>query len=239
MCLDIPWEENDIWSTFVGYLFILHVPLSFGGLSIISSFLRKPTLDPLSIVISTAILQAIELGATLSLLQYTTKPTHDFYDFVFGKIILPKRNWVIKTAIGIVFLISLMFLTSILLDKFIEPKDVNDPIIKEILSHGPVAQLLFFYLYCINAPILEEIVYRGFLLSSLGSKPNIKTWEAIVLSSFMFSLAHFSFENSLQLFSIGCILGFMYCWSGTLASPIIVHSIYNAIILVNEILTIS
>jgi hypothetical protein len=34
----------------VGYLFMLHVPLSFGGLSLVSSIVHKPDLDPLTMV---------------------------------------------------------------------------------------------------------------------------------------------------------------------------------------------
>jgi membrane protease YdiL (CAAX protease family) len=107
-------------------------------------------------------------------------------------------------------------------------QDADDPIIKEILSEGPASQLILFFLYCINAPLLEETVYRGFLLTSLATKS--KPWVAIVVSSCMFSIAHLSVEDSLQLFVIGCVLGYTYCWTGCLASPIIVHSVYNAVI---------
>lgn len=108
-------------------------------------------------------------------------------------------------------------------------QDPNDPVIKEILSEGPSSQLVLFFLYCINAPLLEETVYRGFLLTSLATKS--KPWLAIIVSSCVFSLAHFSFENSFELFIVGCALGYMYCWTGSLVSPIIVHSVYNAVIL--------
>ncbi|KAJ4778596.1 CAAX amino terminal protease family protein [Rhynchospora pubera] len=178
ICTDIPWEANDVWSTFVGYLFMLHIPLSFGGLPVVSSVLHKPTLDPLTMVVATAVFQSLELFGTFALLQYATKINHDFYSFLIGKVLLPKRNWVTKTAVGIGFLITLVSVTSILADMLIGPEDANDPIIKEILSEGPAAQIVLFFLYCINAPLIEETVYRGFLLTSLMKKS--KPWSAII-----------------------------------------------------------
>ncbi|PKA51757.1 hypothetical protein AXF42_Ash007986 [Apostasia shenzhenica] len=100
-------------------------------------------------------------------------------------------------------------------------QDVSDPILKEILVYSPESQTLCFSLHCIVAPLLEELLYRGFLLSSLACR--WKWWQALCVSSFAFSLAHFSLEGSLQLFIIGCILGLVYSWSGNLAAPLAVH----------------
>ncbi|KAF3335600.1 CAAX protease self-immunity [Carex littledalei] len=229
ICIDVPWEANDVWSTFVGYLFMLHIPLRFGGLSVVSSVLQKPALDQPTMLVATAAFQSLELFGAFSLLQYATKRNYDFYRFLIGKVLLPRKNSVKKTVIGIGFLMALVSVTSILADMLIGPKDANDPIIKEILSEGPTSQLVLFFLYCINAPLLEETVYRGFLLTSLATKS--KPWLAIIVSSCVFSLAHFSFDNSFELFIVGCVLGYMYCWTGSLASPIIGHSVYNAVIL--------
>ncbi|KAJ4785465.1 CAAX amino terminal protease family protein [Rhynchospora pubera] len=157
---------------------MLHIPLSFGGLPVVSSVLHKPTLDPLTMVVATAVFQSLEIFGTFALLQYATKINHNFYSFLIGKVLLPKRNWVTKTAVGIGFLITLVSVTSILADMLIGPEDANDPIIKEILSEGPAAQIVLFFLYCINAPLIEETVYRGFLLTSLMKKS--KPWSAII-----------------------------------------------------------
>ena len=47
---DVPWENSDVWSICAAYFFILHVPLSFGGLSVIAQILHEPNLDPLTMV---------------------------------------------------------------------------------------------------------------------------------------------------------------------------------------------
>jgi len=94
---------------------------------------------------------------------------------------------------------------------------------------GEVARSGCFALYCVVAPILEEIVYRRFLLTSLASR--MEWWKALVISSGVFAAGHFSGEDFVQLFGIGCGLGLCYSWSGNLASSVLVHSLYNALTL--------
>uniref|UniRef100_A0A5B7CD54 Uncharacterized protein n=1 Tax=Davidia involucrata TaxID=16924 RepID=A0A5B7CD54_DAVIN len=43
---DIPWDSGSTWSTMALYLFSLHIPLSFGGLSVVAHLLHQPILDP-------------------------------------------------------------------------------------------------------------------------------------------------------------------------------------------------
>lgn len=114
-------------------------------------------------------------------------------------------------------------------------QDVTDSIVKEILSSGLTAKFACFVVYCFITPLLEETVYRGFLLTSLAS---MMEWrQAVSISAFIFSAAHLSIENSLQLFYIGCILGSTYCWSGKLSSSLAVHGLYNALILLATMLS--
>ena len=111
---------------------------------------------------------------------------------------------------------------------------VNNPVLKEILLSSNISKAACFLVYCITTPLLEETVYRGFLLRSISS--TMKWQRAIFISSVVFSAAHFSGENFLQLFIIGCVLGCSYCWTGNLSSSIFIHSLYNAMTL---ILTVS
>ncbi|KAK9285683.1 hypothetical protein L1049_024882 [Liquidambar formosana] len=141
-----------------------------------------------------------------------------------------ERNWVLASTLGFGFLILLVFLTSLLADRLIGPKDVNNPILKEILLSSHISEIACVLAYCISTPLLEETVYRGFLLSSLAS--TMEWHRAVVISSAIFSAAHFSGENFVQLFIVGCILGCSYCWTGNLKSPIVIHSLYNAVTLV-------
>ncbi|XP_020699217.1 uncharacterized protein LOC110111611 [Dendrobium catenatum] len=226
---DVPWEVESTWSTFAAYFFILHVPLSFGILPTIARLLHQSVHDPVITAASALTLQGTELAGFLALLYYTAHDRNKLPCFFIGTSYSEQRNWLKASALGIGFLLLLVLLTSILADRLIGPKDIDNPILKEILLYSPISKSTCFLLYCFVTPLLEETVYRGFLLTSIAS--GRKFWQAIGISSFAFSLAHFSFENSLQLFIIGCVLGSVYSWSGKLVSSVTVHSVYNAIIL--------
>ncbi|KAF5458447.1 hypothetical protein F2P56_022474 [Juglans regia] len=175
------------------------------------------------------------LIATLLLLQWTAKPRYKFLNLFRANKLSRERNWLLASVLGFGFLFLLVFLTSILADRLIGPKAVNNPIVKEILLSSDISKAACVAVYCIVTPLLEETVYRGFLLTSISS--TMKWQKAVFVSSVIFSAAHFSGENFLQLSIIGCVLGCSYCWTGNLSSSIVIHSLYNALTLMLTLLS--
>lgn len=175
-------------------------------------------------------IQILELNAVLWLLRCVAKPQHKIFSFFQPKNQSKERNWLLASILGFGSLVLLVFFTLLVADQLVGPKDVNNPILKEILSSGSISKTACFLIYCIVTPLLEEIVYRGFLLTSLASE--MKWYQAVAISSAVFSAAHFSGENFFQLFIVGSVLGCSYCWTGSLSSSFVIHSLYNALILV-------
>ncbi|KAF5207438.1 Aluminum induced protein [Thalictrum thalictroides] len=208
---DIPWEEESIWSTMGLYFFSLHIPLSFGGLSVIAKIMHQAVLDSQTEAVSILFIQTAELLGSLALLKYTAKTQSKVTSFLLSSNLSKERYWVQASAVGFALLALLVLLTSYLADRLIGPKVVNNSILKDIISSGSISEVACFLTYCLVTPILEEMVYRGFLLTSLAS--TMKWKQAVIISSCIFSVAHFSSENFLQLFIIGFILGCSYCWS--------------------------
>jgi len=79
------------------------------------------------------------------------------------------------------------------------------------------------------APILEETVFRGFLLASLTKW--IPTPAAVVVSATAFGLCHLSPKDLPQLISLGTVLGFSYVRSRNLLTPMIIHGTWNSTVL--------
>lgn len=234
LSLDSPWDSRSVWSTMALYFFSLHIPLSFGGLSVVAAILHEPTIDTQTEAVSLLLLQSTELLGAFTLLQYTAKPQYEITRFFMNKK-LGERSWVLASALGSGFLLVLVVLTSLLADILIGPKDVNNPTLKEILLSGSVAQASCFFTYCFITPVLEETIYRGFLLATLATK--MEWWRAVVVSSAVFAAAHLSLENSLQLFVIGSVLGCAYCWTGSLVASFAIHAAYNAAMLLATFLS--
>jgi uncharacterized protein len=89
-----------------------------------------------------------------------------------------------------------------------------------------IALICFYITAAIAAPIFEEIMFRGFLLPSLTRYLPLN--GAIVLSSFVFAIAHLSLSEVLPLMVLGMILGLVYTRSQNLLSPMLLHSLWNS-----------
>jgi sodium transport system permease protein len=75
--------------------------------------------------------------------------------------------------------------------------------------------------------ICEELAFRGFILSGfrhLGYK-----WRAIVLTAFLFGLAHGILQQSLNAFFIGLVLGYIAVQSGSIFPCMAFHFTHNAL----------
>jgi membrane protease YdiL (CAAX protease family) len=101
--------------------------------------------------------------------------------------------------------------------------------VSQILSLDGSTFAALFITTAILAPVLEETVFRGFLLPSLTKF--MPTPAAVVLSSLAFGLVHLSPRDFPQLTALGVLLGFVYVRSRNLAAPILIHGAWNGTVL--------
>ena len=90
--------------------------------------------------------------------------------------------------------------------------------------HSITASLVNAFLIAILAPILEELVFRGFLFNRWQTKYG--TAKAILLSSLMFGLMHVEILGGIVF---GALLCLIYLKTKSLIGPIIVHMTNNTI----------
>ena len=103
-----------------------------------------------------------------------------------------------------------------------------------LVKDSPYLLALALLMILILAPIIEELVFRGFLYSYLKQKMGFK--GALLLSAFLFALFHFSpsqgFSNLpllSSLFILALYLGFLYEKQSSLLAPIALHMTFNSI----------
>ncbi len=99
------------------------------------------------------------------------------------------------------------------------------------LSKTPIITLIQV---CLLAPVLEEILMRGFLLggwSIVYGKP-----AALLISSLVFALLHFNMVQTLSAFFCGVVLGLLYLHTESLFCCILAHAGYNFISYITTIL---
>ena len=82
-------------------------------------------------------------------------------------------------------------------------------------------------------PIIEELLFRGFLQTFL--KKHVGRFLGIIIAGMIFALFHYSPEQGLTnieyisaLFILSCFLGFIYERQGSLWAPIGLHTSFNA-----------
>ncbi|MEM8615901.1 MAG: CPBP family intramembrane glutamic endopeptidase [Pseudomonadota bacterium] len=78
------------------------------------------------------------------------------------------------------------------------------------------------------APVWEEVVYRGIGMGGLLVR-RVPGPLAVIVTSLAFTLTHFQYTiwAMAVVFLIGCWLGFLRLWSGTLIVPIAAHFAIN------------
>ncbi len=86
----------------------------------------------------------------------------------------------------------------------------------------------------IAAPIGEEMVFRGALLS--GLKEKFKAPVAIILSGLAFSLMHMNPEQTVYQFLLGCACAYLVLQSGSLIPAMIAHGTSNLLACLMEII---
>ena len=87
---------------------------------------------------------------------------------------------------------------------------------------------LGFISVCLIGPIAEEIMMRRIILTEISQATGRK-WLGIVISAAIFSVIH---GNPIQMFfamPAGVLLGWIYCKTGSLLTPICIHIMNNTV----------
>lgn len=94
------------------------------------------------------------------------------------------------------------------------------------LDDFPIQRFAFAVAVGLGAPIVEEICYRGLLLTSL-LKRDMSAWISIVLSAALFAAMHLEPVRFMLLFAIGLILGLARVHRRNTTTAIVAHMTNN------------
>lgn len=103
------------------------------------------------------------------------------------------------------------------------------------------SNVFLFIVAVIVAPIFEELIFRGVLLSWLSGCRHLNTkfgvrfgnLTAVIITSVAFGLAHMQFFGFPFFAVMGVILSFAFMHGGNLAVAIVAHSFWNAVVFVS------
>lgn len=81
--------------------------------------------------------------------------------------------------------------------------------------------------FAVAPAVIEELAFRGFILSGLESLRN--KWQAILLTSLLFGVAHGVIQQSMITFGVGMILGIIAVQTKSIIPCILFHLTHNSL----------
>jgi len=218
-----PWDWEITWQVLiVGFFFVgqfvLPILISLLGINPGNAPLRIKALY----VLGTYLLMAVGGISVLYLSIKTYFPLpEDWFKFKL------KSSWILWGFGGYLVAIPLVLLVSALNQQIWHGQGGSNPLLFLALqAQDKVALAIFFSTASIAAPLFEEVMFRGFLLPSLTRYTSVN--GAIIISGFIFAIAHLSLSEVLPLATLGIVLGFVYTRSRNLLAPMLLHCLWNS-----------
>ncbi len=124
----------------------------------------------------------------------------------------------------------------IVMGLFLPMPDSGSSVRDAAMQYRGVAFFIFSSMGVIFAPIMEEVLDRGFLFNACREGFNrllpadwMASGAAIVLSGALFAATHLTLAGFSQIFVMGMMLAFLYRYSGSLIPSMILHAMVNFI----------
>ncbi|MCR8539841.1 MAG: CPBP family intramembrane metalloprotease [Prochlorococcus marinus CUG1439] len=158
--------------------------------------------------------------------EFTLKK--DYFQFNY----LPIKDAIIQGIKGWLTIVPFVLLVSLIMNSLIDNQNGSNPLLEIVLNNNNyLSFILLFVTTTLLAPLFEEIIFRGILLPTLSRDFGIIL--GIIVSAFIFALAHLSLGEMPPLFVLGIGLGITRIASGSLLSSVIMHSLWNGLTFLN------
>ena len=152
----------------------------------------------------------------------------DYFQFKF----LPIKDSISQGLKGFLMIMPFVLLVSLIMNLIIENQNGSNPLLEIVLNNNnDISFFLLFLTTTFLAPLFEEVIFRGVLLPILSREFGIIL--GIIISAFIFSLAHLSISETPPLFILGIGLGVTRLLSGRLSSSVVMHSLWNGMTFLN------
>ena len=152
----------------------------------------------------------------------------DYFQFRIN----PLKESIYQGFKGWIMIIPFVLLTSLIMNLIVENQAGSNPLLEIVLNNNNYfAFILLFITTTLIAPLFEEIIFRGVLLPVLTR--DFGKIIGILISSFVFALAHLSLNEFPPLFVLGIGLAATRLISGRLSSSVFMHSFWNGLTFLN------
>jgi len=125
----------------------------------------------------------------------------------------------------------------LLVDHFADTRGVSEDMVYTYQTARYMA--LFWIFVTVLAPVYEEMLYRGFLLTEL-SATHLRQFWVVLIPAVIWTIGHAEFDPGRVLFllGLGILLGYARVRTGSLTLSIGLHSFVNIVVTIQVLLTI-
>lgn len=145
----------------------------------------------------------------------------------------PSRGDLVLGLVMLAVIIPLGDFASWVTGRDIVPAFVIDAYKTALSSHALVS---FILALVVAAPLMEELLFRGFLLPGYAAS-RLGPIGAIALTSIAWASMHIQYETFYvaQIFILGCAFGWLRLRSGSTLLTLILHGIVNAVAILQTV----
>lgn len=223
----VRWSTRDALATFllgwigVPLLAVLTLQYLSSYWSVLGTWVER--LSRQDLVASFALL-ALEAVATLVLVRYFLKRRGSSWrDLGLRRFSwMAALGWVLSLLLGFRLLVAAIYL---LIDKLWPAFDPLQRQVNEFVQGPTDLRWVSFLALVILPPVVEEIVFRGFMFPAIAKRWG---WLAgALISSLLFGIAHLQLNVQIYTLTLGLLLCMMYYRLGSIWPGIVFHSINN------------
>jgi len=226
-----PARANDIHPVVLLMLLVLFFGLNMGAAGLFGRWLDEQR----AMVIGTCVGQAAFIAAGLAVVARL------FRNGLWRGLGLTARHWQMDGLRGVVGLLialpvcfGLLELTNTLIHALLSGnleriEELTKPheFLTAFAEQPAPWRVMVFLAVAVLAPLSEEILFRGFVQSTIRQLTG-RPWVGILITSALFALVHGQWNARPALFALAVILGYNYERTGRLLPSIVIHTLFNA-----------
>ncbi|XAR65185.1 hypothetical protein NMG60_11009207 [Bertholletia excelsa] len=231
---DVPWKWQTISLTSLacGLSFVLTGLIETAAIPLLGIEIEELSLDEKAeiLFLDQAIATAVVLIVLYSLTNTSEPRPDDLFRYDWREPFNLQKGWLLWAGIGLVGALMVIGLTGVAMSYFSgeNKQRETDALVRllPLIGSSSISTACLVGITGVLAPLLEETVFRGFLMVSLTKW--LPTPVAILISAAVFAVAHLTPGEFPQLSVLGIALGLSYAQTRNLLTPITIHAFWNS-----------
>ncbi|KAL6513900.1 hypothetical protein OROHE_019356 [Orobanche hederae] len=231
---DVPWNWQTISLTpfACGLSCVLTETIEAAALQYLCIDIWELSLDETAeiLLLSQGITTIVVLAVLYSLTKSFSPLPDDIYQYDWREPFDLKKGWLLYAGVGLGGAVAAIAITSAAMSFFnggVQHREI-DALTEflPLIGSSTISTACLVGIAGVLAPILEETVFRGFLMVSLTKW--LPTPLAVLISAAAFAGAHFTPGQFPILFVFGVAVGLCYAHTRNLLTPIVIHAVWNS-----------